>query len=198
MSCHEFDRYLHGHISKHDFLAHSASCTVCRNDKELDDRLLALAQSLRQSELPNPVLWQNIKDRLPQKPVRPSSWAWVWRIAAVILLCATAAFYYWQHLPAPTKGLLADRALQKVEAKERDYMQAIDDLEKAAQPQWAALPVDLQSLYRDRLQAIDGQIRRCREALTGNPANAHIRRYLLAALQDKAATLQLVAAFAKG
>jgi len=41
------------------------------------------------------------------------------------------------------------------------------------------------SLYRDKLAAIDAQIDKCREALDSNPGNAHIRQYLLAALQDK-------------
>jgi len=44
-------------------------------------------------------------------------------------------------------------------------------------------------LYREKLETIDAQIERCQEALAANPANAHIRRYLLAALQDKKAAL---------
>jgi hypothetical protein len=44
-------------------------------------------------------------------------------------------------------------------------------------------------LYRDKLETIDAQIERCKEALALNPASAHIRRYLLAALQDKKGTL---------
>ncbi len=45
------------------------------------------------------------------------------------------------------------------------------------------------SLYRDKLAVIDGQIEKCQEALERNPGNAHIRRYFLAALQDKKQTL---------
>ena len=50
--------------------------------------------------------------------------------------------------------------------------------------------VELMLLYRDRLETIDDQIEQCREALSENPANAHIRRYMLAALQDKKETLK--------
>jgi len=41
----------------------------------------------------------------------------------------------------------------------------------------------------DKLAVIDGQIEKCQEALERNPGNAHIRRYFLAALQDKKQTL---------
>jgi hypothetical protein len=47
----------------------------------------------------------------------------------------------------------------------------------------------MMALYRERLETIDAQIERCRRALELNPASAHIRRYMLAALQDKTLTL---------
>jgi hypothetical protein len=92
--------------------------------------------------------------------------------------------------PAPTgSGLLDKRALARVDAQEKEYVQAIDDLEKRARPRISALDLSLMSLYRDRLSVIDAQIGKCREALDRNPSNAHIRRYLLAALRDKKQTL---------
>jgi predicted metal-dependent hydrolase len=51
------------------------------------------------------------------------------------------------------------------------------------------LDLELEFLYRERLEVIDAQIAKCREAVAANPANAHIRRYLMAALQDKKETL---------
>jgi len=73
--------------------------------------------------------------------------------------------------------------------KEGEYIQAINELEKTARPKLAGMDLQMMSLYRDRLAAIDSQLERCKEALASNPANAHIRRYLLAALQDKKQTL---------
>jgi hypothetical protein len=58
----------------------------------------------------------------------------------------------------------------------------------------ANMNIELMLLYRDRLETIDDQIDRCREALLENPANTHIRRYMLAALQDKKDTLTELAA----
>ncbi len=86
-------------------------------------------------------------------------------------------------------GLLAGSALERVEKLEREYVQAIRELEKEATPHMAQLDMELMLLYRDRLETIDAQIERCQEALETNPANAHIRRYLLTALQDKKETL---------
>ena len=54
-----------------------------------------------------------------------------------------------------------------------------------AKPKFSQLDFELMLLYQDRLETIDSQIERCKDALENNPANAHIRRYLLAALQDK-------------
>ncbi len=88
-----------------------------------------------------------------------------------------------------TSGLLDRRALARVDAQEKEYIRAIDDLEKRARPRISAMNLSLMSIYRDRLALIDAQIDKCREALDQNPANAHIRRYLLAALQDKKQTL---------
>ena len=120
----------------------------------------------------------------------------LWRIAALLFLALAGFLYYRQQQPLPVKGLLAEKALQRVEAAEADYLQAIAGLEAAAGPRLTALPPDLASLYRTRLEAIDAQIIRCREALAANPANAHIRRYLLAALQDKKETLRSITAAA--
>lgn len=120
----------------------------------------------------------------------------LWRIAALLFLALAGLLYYRQQQPLPVKGLLAEKALQRVEAAEADYLSAIAGLEAAVTPQLTALPPDLASLYRARLEAVDAQILRCREALAVNPANAHIRRYLLAALHDKQETLRSIKAAA--
>ena len=52
------------------------------------------------------------------------------------------------------------------------------------------MDAELALLYRDKIATIDTQIDRCLRALHGNPANTHIRRYLLLALRDKRETLE--------
>jgi hypothetical protein len=87
-------------------------------------------------------------------------------------------------------GLMADAALARVETEEREYAAAIAELEAKAGPKLAEMDFSLMALYRDRLETIDSQIERCREAIDRNPWNAHIRGYMLAALQDKKETLR--------
>jgi hypothetical protein len=94
--------------------------------------------------------------------------------------------------PRSASGLMADAALARVETEEREYAAAIEELEAKAGPKLAEMDFSLMALYRDRLETIDSQIERCREAIGRNPWNAHIRKYMLAALQDKKDTLGLI------
>ena len=73
---------------------------------------------------------------------------------------------------------------------ERRYERSIQRLEMDARLQMADLDLELLFLYRDRLETIDEQIAQCKEALSSNSGNAHIRRYMLAAFQDKKDTLR--------
>ncbi|MGH7454656.1 MAG: hypothetical protein ACRENG_25095, partial [bacterium] len=146
-----------------------------------------------------PLLWAKIENtlRAEQQKRRPA-WLealqehkWTLLRMAAVLLVAVGLGSYFLFKPKPSGSqLLAGAALEQVEKTEREYADAIAELEAVALPQMAKLDVDLMLLYRDRLETIDAQILRCKEALATNPANAHIRRYLLAALQDKKETLQ--------
>jgi len=89
-----------------------------------------------------------------------------------------------------SSGLLSESVLKEVEIRQKAYQSAIKELEVVASSRLVALDQELMFLYRDRLEVIDGQIEQCREALATNRANAHIHRYLLAALQDKEETLE--------
>jgi hypothetical protein len=62
-------------------------------------------------------------------------------------------------------------------------------LEEKAQSHMQNMDIQLMLLYKDRLAIIDNQIHECKEAMEQNPANTHIRNYMLAALQDKKETL---------
>lgn len=70
------------------------------------------------------------------------------------------------------------------------YESAIAELEKVVSVKMSALDLELMFLYRDRLETINAQIVQCKEAISTNPANSHIRRYLLMALQDKQETMK--------
>ena len=84
---------------------------------------------------------------------------------------------------------------QKVERQEQQYEAAISELQAVVAPRLAQMDQELMLLYRDRLETIDTQIMQCKEALAVNPANAHIRSYLLTALRDKKEALKEIMAY---
>ncbi len=122
----------------------------------------------------------------------PPTFARTAGVAAAALVILGLAAWFLVIRPSPSgagSGLMADAALARVENEEREYAAAIEELEAKASPKLAQMDFSLMALYRDRLETIDAQIERCREAIAQNPWNAHIRRYMLAALHDKKDTL---------
>ena len=165
------------------------------SEQERDAFILEMAKSLQETP-DRPMLWAKIANTLrnekpPGKLVLFAT-SPLLRIAAVLILVVGAGFF-WQRFqddPVESGRILSKNALQKVIKAETDYEAAIADLEKLTSPKMRKLDLELQFLYHDKLATIDEQIGQCREALQENPGNAHIRRYMLAALQDKKSTLQ--------
>jgi len=173
-----------------------------REQEALEARLQAEIDSLK-TPISAPHLWERIEAMLRKEETvarsRPARFLKKWFIlvpaSALVLAGIVLGFFFGLKQRVTPSGILAGEALQKIELKERQYVQAIDELEKKARPKMAAMELEMVSLYRDKLETIDAQIRRCRAALASNPANAHIRRYLLAALQDKRQTLAELLAY---
>jgi len=197
MSCHKFKKYELGKIKEQEFKNHLKSCATCQAEIKQDAWLMSLARSLKQP-VKAPFLWGKIENTLrEEKRIRESTPIkdYRWRLfpvlgfAILFLMIISIGLYFLLSQQAGEPRLLAEKALIKVEKKESEYLQAIVELEERVLPKMANLNLELMLLYRDRLETIDGQIESCKEALGKNPANAHIRRYLLAALQDKKETL---------
>jgi hypothetical protein len=206
MTCPKFDDYEEGRMSSKAFARHARACPDCRSEAARDRRLSEEIPML-QTPIQSPDLWTRIEaalraeaaaaavSRVPGPSARrsvPSQRFRLWPLAIPVGAVAVLIFAVTVFLPSKSvssSGLLARQTLAKVDAQERAYLQAIGDLEYLARTRISAMDLSLMSLYRDRLAVIDAQIEKCREALGSNPANAHIRRYLLAALQDKKATL---------
>ncbi len=198
MNCEFYQKRELGEMDEGEFSCHLPTCAECQKLLEQDARILTLAQSL-QKPTASPLLWAKIENTLraeQQSNRRHRRFSWpeqkwaLLRIAAVLLLgIGLGSYFIFKPEPAEPR-LLAGAALQQVEKREREYTEAIAALERVALPQMAKLDAELMLLYRDRLETIDAQIARCKEALAENPSNAHILRYLLAALQDKKETLR--------
>lgn len=207
MKCGEYQAYEAGRLTPQEIAEHARECADCAGLAALDARLDNELAALREAR-PAPGLWDRIETALGREKAsgtaparrspprdRRSIAAFFGRPpilaaagAAALLIIALGAVVLLDKAPAPS-GILARRALADVELKEREHLAAIAALEKQAGPKIEAMDLQMASLYRDKLAAINAQIERCREALASNPGNAHIRRYLLAALQDKGQTL---------
>jgi len=208
MNCKRYDDHLLGKMKETEFRRHAEGCASCKEQADRDERLRAELVFLKQP-ISAPDLWARIEEslkkeqnlkrqeehRIKARPGRSEFFAWVRRRIPVLVPAALVGvgiglgLIFGLRGRPPVSGLLAEEALQKVELTEREYVKAIDDLERKARPKMAFMDPGMMSLYRDKLEAIDSQIARCREALDVNSANAHIRRYMLAALQTKHQTL---------
>ena len=197
MSCDQFRKFELDQIDEVTFKDHLQSCESCRKQVSEDTRLLSIAKSMKRP-IKAPLLWNRIEKSLEAERKNSSferiihfdtKYYRVFRIAAVVLIAIGVGYFGGTKISTGNARLLSNSALSRVEKSEQNYIDAIAELEKKVEPRMADLDVEMMLLYRDRLETIDNQIRHCREALLNNPANAHIRRYMLAALQDKKETL---------
>jgi hypothetical protein len=170
------------------------ACPECREAYERDRILLGLSRSLR-AEVKAPDLWGRIESDLRNQRKFRIGRLWkfsVFRIAAILILGfilgLSLMFGLKDDRDNLSSGLLSESVLRNVEVRQKAYESAIKELEAVASSRLVALDQELMFLYRDRLEVVDEQIEQCRQALATNPANAHIHRYLLAALQDKQET----------
>ena len=193
MNCSGFEKYQLDEWTEAQFETHLKSCPECRQAEKQDEEVVGLARTLK-NPVPAPGLWEKIEKDIKQDHGKILQATW-WRHpvlrAAAVLILAAGLFVSIRWLMEPAaSGILADSALRRVEAREDAYEEAIDELAQAAGTQLSEFDIGLSLLYRDRLETIDAQIEEVKTALETNPGNAHLRRYLFAALKDKKKTLQ--------
>jgi hypothetical protein len=199
MSCDVYRAYRMEELDAAAFADHVRSCGECAERLELDRRIEDEARALP-APTSAPGLWRRIAADLEPRapwPVRAARWLdpgrapW-WRPvglgAAAAIVVAVGVLRPFDPHPAPT-NLLSERAVAKVERLEGEYEAAIRELEAATELAALDTDVELRLRYRDRLETIDAQIRRCKAILAQDRANAHVRRSLLAAYEDKKETL---------
>ena len=184
-----------GQISDLEYEAHLESCEFCKNILVGDAKLFELAGSLKQPIDPDNV-WDKIETALTMEKSKNRFQLFftgrnmILRIAAVLIIGVAIGFYFVQQNQIPDKGVVTIGMLEKLDEKEQDYLESIEELEGATQEKMAQMDISLMLLYRDKLEMIDEQIAECKEALADNPANAHIHKYLFAALKEKKETLK--------
>ncbi len=193
MSCHKFEDYLSGKLDLAELKIHMGSCLSCQKSYQMDTRIMDHSRNLNDN-LPIPDLWPSIEKEIQKKkPVilKFSPRTRLILTAAAIFLIITAIWMF--NSNQRDKGydrILTQQAFEKVIEAEERYLDAIQNMEDLAYQQLDKSTEQLAQLYRNKLSLIDRQIQNCQNALESNPANSHIRRYLMAAFQDKQQTLE--------
>ncbi|MCJ7579186.1 MAG: hypothetical protein MUP98_01465, partial [Candidatus Aminicenantes bacterium] len=198
MNCNWFDKYDQGKIKKELFQEHAKECPACQEKALKDEELLFLSRSLKKN-VDAPFLWTRIEHDLreAQRLSKKMGWKEIirysWKkfpVTALLIIALCGGLYLWFRPGLHDSTLLADSALRRIEKREQRYEKSIEKLQGMIFPQLEDLEWELRLLYRDRMETIDEQILACKEALRENPGNTHIRKYMLAAFQDKKSTLK--------
>jgi hypothetical protein len=194
----------------HALEQHAESCAECTEEIQAWKSISFAARELHE-EWPSPSLWPRIArglgERQAAKPSHVQQWLAIlrwqtlsWQTASVLLLLVVlAGSGAWLLLRKPVvnpvidrQGLLKDSAVAEVDRAETAYVRAIDKLAAQARPQLADPSTPLLASYREKLLVLDSAIADLRAQTDQNPANAHLRRELLAMYQEKQDTLQQV------
>lgn len=211
VTCNDRDRILNdGTAEEWNALAlHSEVCRDCAAELRAWNELSAAAREMHR-DWESPELWPRIAREL--KAADESSPSWIQRlvsalrtpalswqpIAAGVLLIALTAATVWLLLPRrqgpipARQALLKDSAVEQVERAESEYVRAIDKLAVEAQPQIANPTTPLMASYREKLLVLDSAIADLHTQASLNPANAHLRRQLLAMYREKQDTLEQI------
>jgi predicted anti-sigma-YlaC factor YlaD len=193
MSCSKFEDYLSEKLDLVELEEHMESCQSCHTAYQADTRIMEQSKKLNDN-LVIPDLWSSIeRDIQKKKPVilkfRTRS-KLILTAAATILIITTIWMFNSKQSNEDIDKILTEQAFEKVIEMEEKYLEAIQNLEELAYQQLDKSTEQLAQLYRNKLSLIDRQILNCQDALESNPANSHIRRYLMAALRDKQKTLE--------
>jgi hypothetical protein len=171
---------------------HAAACDECRAKLDSWNEISDVARSMR-AEWQNDMLWPRIQRELRNE--RSRSRAQLWQIAAAVaFFVALGAIGWYAHVRTEQKEfdrvILREAAVDQVERAEKQHVDAINQLEKVAEPKMQADDSPLMVSYREKLMLLDDAIAECRKNIDRNRNNAHLRKQLLAMYSEKQHTLQ--------
>lgn len=181
--------------------AHATICVECSEELRIWKSMSVAAGELKQ-EWETPYLWTKIErsltEQMAEKPARWRVWlnslgmpGFHWQTAAALaLLVVVTGTAVWTVWNSNRNGDPTFVRVSEVERAEAAYEKAIDKLATQAEPQLKAPGTPLMASYREKLLVLDNAIAELREQAGQNPANAHLRRQLLAMYQEKQETLQ--------
>jgi len=207
-SCRDLEQALRGDAPEllAAFREHASGCPACARELDEWTRISSGASALKK-RWPSPELWPAIQQRLAEesqkRPVpRASFWPRVLPGIAIASLFVLASAGLWvfrnargreplsEHWQTTKDPLLTERAVDEVEAAEKQYLESIDRLSRLAEPRLAAATSPVMLNYREKLALIDSAIAELKSGIEENRFNTHLRRELLAMYREKQQTLQ--------
>jgi hypothetical protein len=186
-----------------------------REQEERDEELSAAARSLHR-EWDSPRLWPAIAagmeaiDAIQESHPGPRAfgrWEALAAAAVIAITLAPTSWLGWRWFmlgPKPDPATVEDRrqrllsedALAAIERSEAQYIEAIDELTRVAAPRLDMPDSPLLVNLGERLEIIDAAIAEYRAEIARNRFNAHLRRQLLWAYQEKRRTLEQIQEYA--
>jgi len=194
IKCSEFETlFLEGDAYSMEIAArHAQNCQMCAEKFASWNDITATARELR-TTWSNDMLWPRIEGALRQQ--KRQTGARLWQIAAAIVLFVGVGALVWTaHRQTQQQEfenvIMRTAAVDEVEKAQQAHLQAIDHLEKIAQPKLDDASTSLMVSYREKLMLLDDAIKECQTNIERNRQNAHLRRQLLAIYSEKQRTLQ--------
>ncbi len=206
--CRDLEKALRGDAPelRTAFEEHAASCPACARELAEWAQISAAGPALKK-RWASPELWPAIRQQLAEQSQRPrvsragffSRALPGFAIASLFVLASAGLWVFrnsrgrepltssWQTTKDP---LLTERAVDEVEAAEKQYLDSIDKLSKLAEPRLASATSPVMLNYREKLALLDSAIADLKSGIEENRFNTHLRRELLAMYREKQQTLQ--------
>ena len=174
---------------------HAETCAECAEKLAAWNEIEETARSMR-GTWQNDLLWPRIERALKQqREARPARRKRLWQMAAGFLLTiglGGTVFYavrVQSHDAAFDRDILRLTAMDEVEHAEQTHLEAIERLERVAEPKLDDAQTPLMVSYKEKLMLLDEGIAECQARIDQNRQNAHLRKQLLAMYTDKQQTL---------
>lgn len=196
MSCSYYEKYSLGKITEREFKKHLEHCEECNYMIQQDKKIEFQVKDIRTAFHPD-ILWQSIESSLITEKEKNKSNSEVYRMtfkimraAAILILVLVSGVIIKTNYFNSQSNLLSDSSIERYNKREKSCIRKIEHLEKNVQFSLNDGNIEQQLRYKEYLETVNSQIRDYHQALENNPANAHIRNYLIQALRSKKQVLK--------
>ncbi len=194
------DDYVDGELSEAEFQEvelHLAGCADCAAEHDFLRELLARAAELPRAVAPPRDLWPGVEARLGRRAAPQSYWLIGLATAAALLVALTLTLKpKGRTITATPEGTLIDASIKglspELQAAERDYERATEQLLAALEPHRQSLPAATVQALDENLRTIDQALSDVRAAVRADPTNTHLNHLLASTHQRKVETLRRV------